>query len=400
MSDQPLAGVTVLDLSRVAAGPFATMMMADMGAAIIKIERPGTGDEVRALGRPLPGGDPTKSDYYVGLNRSKRSVAVDLSQQRGAELVRRLAAAADVVVENFRPGVAQRLGLGFDALQEVSPGLVYTSITGFGPSGPWSNRPANDIMMQSISGLMGVTGEAGGAPVRIGTSLSDYATGLFALAATLAALYARERFPEGQHVEVPMLNASLALLPNLVPSAMAGVRPRRMGRGHPQIMGYASFQCADGGYVTVGAFSETFWRRLCRVLGHIEWLTDPRFATNTSRLNHRDLIDPVLTAEFLTRTRAEWVDVLEAADVPCAPVLELDEALRSDQALHNRVSVTVKDGAYSYDVVNTPFRCGEWDDAAPRPAEDLGASTRAVLSDVLGMPPSEVDAVVRDGIAG
>jgi crotonobetainyl-CoA:carnitine CoA-transferase CaiB-like acyl-CoA transferase len=397
-TDQPLAGINVLDLTRFAAGPFATMLMSDLGAVIIKIERPEGGDEVRALGRPLPGGDPTKSDYYLGLNCSKYSVALDIATPEGAAIVRDLAARSQIVIENFRPGVADRLGIGFEDLRAVSPGLIYTSITGFGTTGPWSKRPANDVVMQSVSGLMGITGEEGGAPVRIGTTLCDYTTGLFALAGTMAALYAKDRFPEGQHIEVPMLNSALALVPNLIPAASHGVRPRRMGRAHPQILGYASLECSDGGYVTVGAFSETFWRRLCLLIDHQDWLEDPRLATNALRLDHRDLIDSELAKTFRTRTREEWVELLEKSDIPNAPVLELDEALLSEQAVHNKVAIEIQDGQYSYSVVRNPIQSTQWRDGTLRPAEDLGQSTNYVLRDILGLSWDEVEDLVERSV--
>jgi crotonobetainyl-CoA:carnitine CoA-transferase CaiB-like acyl-CoA transferase len=379
----PLDGIRVLDLSRIAAGPFATMLMADLGAEVIKVERPGLGDEVRGLGRPLPGLSSDKTDYYLALNKSKSSVAVDLGTPAGLDVIHQLAARCDVVLENFRPGVADRLGIGFDQLRGLRPGLVYTSITGFGSSGPWAQQPANDIMMQSITGLMAATGEVGGAPVRLGSSLCDYSTGVFALSGTLAALFRRDQHPEGQHVELNLFDCSVTMLPNLVPKAGQGQLSQRVGRLHPQIIGYGTYECGDGNYITVGAFSETFWRRLCTVLGRADWAEDPGMASNTARLDHRDEIEPVLAASFRSRTRDEWATLLDEADVPNAPVLDLVEAVASEQAQHNRTTVEIVDGPTSYTVTSTPIRSEQWSARVVTPPEAVGASTRDVLGDLL-----------------
>ncbi len=397
MTTRPLEGMRVLDLTRVASGPFTTMLMADMGAEVIKLERPGTGDEVRAMGRPLPGCDPRESDYYVTLNRSKRSIAIDLSNPSGVEVTCRLAARCDVFIENFRPGVAARLGVGYDTVRALRPHVVYTSISGFGPSGPWADRPANDVMMQSLSGLMGVTGEIGGPPVRLGSSISDFATGLFALSGTLAALLARDRYPEGQHVEVPMLDSSIAILPNFVPMADRGIRIERIGRRHPQILGYASFECSDGKYVTVGAFSEVFWRRLCPVLGHEDWLTDDRFVSNVTRVAHREALDVELERVFRSRTCEEWLDALQRADVPCSPVLEFHEAITTEQARHNDVVWHLPHGDAPVGVARNPIRSPQWPPYAPEPAPGVGADTAEVLTDVLGLSSAEIDDLASTG---
>jgi crotonobetainyl-CoA:carnitine CoA-transferase CaiB-like acyl-CoA transferase len=397
LTGTPLEGIRVLDLSRIASGPLTTMLMADLGADVIKVERPGTGDELRSMGSPLPGCDALDSDYYVALNRSKRSIAVDISMPDGLAVVKMLAARSDVVVENFRPGVADRIGVGFDALRTLRTGLVFASISGFGSSGPWADRPANDVMMQSISGLMGVTGERGGPPVRLGSSISDFASGLYALAGVLAALFARERHPEGQHIEVPMLDSSIAMMPNLVPTASLGKRIPRLGRGHPQIVGYAAFECSDGRYVTVGAFSEAFWRRLCAVIGHEDWLADVGLASNAARIERRAMIDVELERVFRTRSAAEWFELLQRADVPCSPVLELDEAIVSEQAIHNGVLWWLRHGDNDVGVARNPIRSAQWNEYAPVPAPGLGAQSRDVLSGLLGMSDEAIDALLESG---
>jgi crotonobetainyl-CoA:carnitine CoA-transferase CaiB-like acyl-CoA transferase len=387
----------VLDFTRVASGPFATMFMSDFGAEVIKVERLGVGDETRSLGFPVPGHPAGDTDYFMSMNRRKKSLSLDLRKPAARDIARRLATMSDIVIENYRPGVADRLGIGFDELRALRRNLVYTSISGFGPSGPWANKPANDIIMQSLSGLMGVTGEAGGPPVRVGSSICDLATGLFALAGTLAALGIREHHPEGQHVEIPMLDASIAMLGNMITSAWAGVQFPRAGRNHPQIMSYSSVECADGKYVTIGAFSETFWRRLCKLIGHEEWLDDPRFASNATRLNNREYIDGEIQRSFLAKTRDEWVELLDAADIPCAPVLELDEAIRTEQAVSNGIVQRVSNGEADIGVISNPIHSGQWHSQQPTFPPRLGENTREVLADLLAMDTHEIDDLVESG---
>jgi len=400
-SGKPLAGIRVLDFSHAAAAPFATMFLADLGAEVIKIEKPRVGDGSRSMGVPLPGHGPRDSDYYVSLNRSKKGIVLDLASPEGAGLARRLAERCDVVVENFRPGVMERLGLGFDALAARRPGLVYCSISAFGPSGPWSGRPANDIIMQSVTGLMGITGEVGGGPVRIGAPISDFSSGLFALSGVLAALFARDRHPRGQHIEVAMLDASLNMMCNYLPSvATLGAKIERLGRGHAQIVPYQAFVCADGGYVMVGAFTRGFWQNLCRALDREAWITDPRFATNPARLANRALLVGELEQIFATRPRDEWIAILERADVPTSPVHELHEAVASEQVLHNGSLMPLGRPGHETRVARCPIRVAEWgaDEAAPAPS--IGEDTAAVLQAMLGLAPDEIDALARRGVVG
>lgn len=396
---RPLAGLRVLDFSHAAAGPYATMYMADMGADVIKIEKPGRGDGARFMGTPLL--SPTDSDYYVGLNRNKKDLLLDLGKQEGVNLAKRLAAMSDIVVQNFRPGVMDRLGLGFSDLRRVRKGLIYTSISAFGSTGPWSNQPANDIIVQSMSGLMAITGEVGGGPVRIGAAVTDYSSGLFALSGTLAALYVRDQHPEGQHVQVAMLDAAIALMSNYVPSIKAGKRKRipRVGRGHAQIVPYQAFECADGEYVMVGAFTNSFWRRLAIALGHPEWPEDPKYLTNSDRLAHRDELVPKVEAIFKTKPRSVWIDALKNADVPTSPVYELHEAISSEQALHNQIVRKVENSEATTYVVRSPIQVAEWTtDAVDTPAPQMGRDTEEVLKRVLGLDTDTITKLVSDEV--
>ena len=398
---RPLAGVRVLDFTHAAAGPFASMFLGDLGAEVIKIEKPRRGDGSRSMGVPMPMLGPKDSDYYVSLNRNKKGIVLDLSAPEGADLARRLAAQCDVVIENFRPQVMSRLGLAFEDLRKLREGLVYCSISAFGSSGPWSKRPANDIIMQSVSGLMGITGEVGGGPVRIGAPISDYASGLFGLSGVLAALFARARFPEGQHIEVAMLDASLSMMCNYIPSvATLGHKVERLGRGHAQIVPYQAFMAGDGEYVMVGAFTREFWWNLCRALDREEWIKDERFATNPARLANRAILIPELERIFASRPRAEWLEVLDAADVPNSPVLELHDAVHTEQVRHNQSVRSVDHGGHSVQMANCPIRAAQWKDESARPAPRLGADTDDVLQSLLGLKNDEVAALTQRKVIG
>lgn len=395
----PLDGIRVLDFTHAAAGPYATMFLADMGADVIKIEKPGRGDGARYMGEPMLG--PVDSDYYLALNRNKRSLLVDISVPAGRQVIHDLAAECDIVVQNFRPGVVDRRGVGYDDLRQIRSGLIYCSISAFGSSGPWRDRPANDIIMQSVSGMMGITGEVGGGPVRIGAPVSDFATGLFALSGILAALHIRDRHPEGQLVEVAMLDASIALMANYMPSvATLGKQIPRLGRGHAQIVPYQAFMCSDGQYVMVGAFTQGFWRRLCEGLGRPEWITDGRYLTNAARLEHRDELLGLLEEQFLTKTRAQWLEILERADVPNSPVLELADAVRSEQAVHNGVVQRIDEDGKIVDVIKLPVASDRWAPAPPTLPPAMGRHSDEILSKLLGLDQERIDELVSAGAVG
>ncbi|HSV84027.1 MAG TPA: CaiB/BaiF CoA-transferase family protein [Ramlibacter sp.] len=396
---KPLAGLRVLDFTHAAAGPFASMYLGDLGAEIIKIEKPKGGDGARSMGVPMPMLGPKDSDYYVGLNRNKRNVVIDLGHPEGAALARDMVRHCDVVLENFRPRVMDRLGLGFDDLKALRRGLVYASINAFGSTGPWSARPANDIIMQSVSGLMGITGEVDGGPVRIGAPICDFSSGLFMLSGVLAALFARDSHPEGQHVEVAMLDASLNMMCNYIPSvATLGNRIQKMGRGHAQIVPYQAFLCADGEYLMIGAFTRNFWHNLCRVLGHEEWMTEPKYATNPARLANRAELVGKLQAIFSTRPRDEWTGIMTRADVPNSPVYELHDAVASEQVLHNGSLLTVGEGDKAVRTARNPIRVGAWGEDLAEPVHDMGSDTRDVLRNLLGKDDREIEALVAGNV--
>jgi crotonobetainyl-CoA:carnitine CoA-transferase CaiB-like acyl-CoA transferase len=375
------------------------MLLADLGADVVKIEKPGRGDGARYMGAPMRG--PLDSDYYLGLNRTKRSLLLDLSKPEARDLAVRLAGACDIVVQNFRPGVMERLGLGYEDLRTARRGLIYCSISAFGDDGPWRDRPANDIIMQSVSGLMGITGEVGGGPVRIGAPISDYSTGLFALTGILAALHARDDHPGGQHIKVSMLDSSLAMMANYFPSvATLGKTIPRLGRGHAQIVPYQAFECADGEYVMVGAFTNGFWRRLCVAVGRPEWADDERFASNASRLDSRDYLLGELEKIFRERTRSEWTAALDAADVPNSPVLELHDALKNEQVVHNGSVLRIGSGDDVVDNVKCPVGAQEWSPRTAAMPPHMGEHSEQILHELLDLPEEEITALMSAGAVG
>jgi crotonobetainyl-CoA:carnitine CoA-transferase CaiB-like acyl-CoA transferase len=322
-----LAGVRVLDLSRILAGPLCTLMLADLGADVIKIERPGEGDDTRHWGPPFAGDD---AAYFLSLNRNKRSVAVDLGSEAGAEVVRTLAADADVLIENFRPGLMERFGLGLEALRAANPRLVTCSLTAFGDDAPdTASRPGYDIIVQALSGLMSVTGERDGRPVKAGVALLDVITGLDAAIGVMAALRERDLTGHGRHVSVALYDASVAAMVNQAANFLiGGVVPGPMGTEHPNIVPYQLFQASDRPFI-LAAGNDRLFARTCEVVGHPEWAADPRFATNEARVEHRHELLPLLAEAFAQRDAASWLRALEDAGVPCSPIARMDEVFAS-----------------------------------------------------------------------
>ena len=325
-----LAGLTVLDLSRVLSGPFATMTLADLGADVVKIEQPGTGDDTRQWGPPFQGDE---AAYFLSVNRNKRSLAVDLKSADGLALVRDLARRADAVVENFRPGTAARLGLGYDDLAAENPGLVYASISGYGQTGPDSHRAGYDAIAQARSGIMSVTGEADGPPVRVGVSSADLVAGMWAVIGILAALRERDRSGQGQWVDISLLDGSVSWLTYVASGYFAtGTRPPRYGSAHPTIAPYQGFATKDGDLM-LAVGNDAIWRRFASVAGLADLLEDPRFTTNPLRVEHRDELLPLVADAMAARTSVEWVEVLDAAGVPVGPIQTVDEVVTDPQVL-------------------------------------------------------------------
>jgi crotonobetainyl-CoA:carnitine CoA-transferase CaiB-like acyl-CoA transferase len=389
-SQAPLAGVRVADLSRVLAGPYCTMVLADMGADVVKVERPEGGDETRSWGPPFVGGE---AAYYLSVNRGKRSCALDLAQPEGRALALELCAGADVVVENFKVGGADRLGVGYEHVSERNPGVVYCSITGFGSERRPPGRPGYDFVAQAESGLMSITGPEEGPPYKVGVALVDVLTGLHAAAAVLGALHGGA----GARIEVPLLDSGLAGLVNVAQNALVtGREPERHGNAHPNIVPYQDFETSSG-RIAVAAANDGLFRALCSVLGLEELGSDERFATNAGRVEHRRELVPLLAGRFRERTAEDWLAELDAAGVPAGKVRSVPDALAAAAAAGRPATVTVEHPtAGPLDLVASPIWGATRTDITAPPL--LGEHTAEVLGE-LGRSPEEIAELVDRGVA-
>lgn len=378
----PLADLLVVDLTRVLAGPFATMMFADLGARVVKVERAGRGDDSRSYGPFVQG----RSMYFGRVNRGKESVALDLADPADRAVLLALADRADVLVENFRPGVMARLGLDYGVLGERNPRLVYASISGFGQTGPWRERPAYDTVVQAAAGMLEITGPPDGPPTKPGTSIADLSAGLYAFGAVLAALHGRARTGRGSHVDVAMFDATLSLLEGAAQQFLAhGVEPHRIGNAHYSISPFGTFACADRPIVICAAHDGLFGV-LCAVLGRPDLVGRPEFGTNGDRSAHRDALTAELESVLRTAPAAHWLDRLGAAGVPCGPVSGVGEALRSDQATARQMVVQ----AGGLQMPGNPMKIRPYREPAWRPAPELDEHGPAIRAE-LGFPPAPAD---------
>jgi crotonobetainyl-CoA:carnitine CoA-transferase CaiB-like acyl-CoA transferase len=394
----PLSHLRILDLSRVLAGPWASQVLADLGAEVIKVERPGSGDDTRAWGPPWApdqaGRATGESAYFLSANRGKKSVTIDISQADGQALVRALAARSDVVLENFMVGALSRYRLGWDDLRPVNPRLVYCSITGFGQTGPYRDRPGYDVLLQAMGGLMSVTGQPdgspGGGPVKVGVALVDVLTGMYASTAVLAALAHRDRSGQGQHIDLALLDVQVAALANQATAYLCtGTAPARLGNAHPSIVPYQAFAARDGQLV-VAVGNDGQFARLCAVLEQPALAEDPRFATNAARVANREALVPILAAGLARRDVRDWVGALEAAGVPCGPVNDLAAVFDDPQVRHRGLRIDLPHArAGMVPLVRSPIRLSgtpvEHGTAPPL----LGQDTEAVLRDLLEIPDAE-----------
>ncbi|HUI35199.1 MAG TPA: CaiB/BaiF CoA-transferase family protein [Stellaceae bacterium] len=391
----PLQGIKVIDLTRVLAGPFATQSLGDLGAEVLKIEPPGGGDETRRFPPFLDG----EGHYFLGINRNKKSLVVDLQQEAGKEILRKLVAQADILVENYRPGVMDRLGLGYAVLAEINPRLIYCAISGFGLSGPLRDKPSFDIVTQALSGALSINGERGHMPIKLAIPLGDMVGGVFGPMAILAALHERHQTGKGRLIDISLYDGLIGMLGYFAQLAfITGEDPPTMGSSHPNIVPYGSFPASDGSII-IAVLSESFWGKLCEALERPELATDPRFATPTLRRERRDEVDQLISDVTRTRTVAEWEKRLTAADVPHAPVLGVTAALAHPHALAREMVVEAEHATIGkIKVVGRPIKFPGAKQPPVTAPPTLGQHTEQVLHEELGYSEAEIAALKAGGI--
>ena len=392
---QPLSGVRVIDVTQIMAGPFCTMLLGDMGADVIKIEKPDGGDDIRRSGPPFVAGD---SAAFLNIGRNKRSVVIDIKTPEGSNIVRRLARAADIFVQNLRPGRIEGFGLGYDDLRAVNPSIVYATITGYGRTGPYKDKPGFDLMAQGMSGIMGVTGHPGQPPVKVSVPITDLNAGLFTAFGVLAAYVNRLKTGTGQHVDSSLLEAGVAY--TFWESAIyfaTGSPPGPNGSAHQLSAPYQALPTSDG-YLTIGGATQSNWERLCRAVGRAELLSDPRFAANADRMANRAALERTLSETFMTRTTAQWLGVLDRAGVPCGPINDMSQVYADPQVIARDMVVEIDHPtAGAIRNVGIPVKFSETPGTVRRPPPRLGEHTHEVLVE-FGYTADEIAALERGGI--
>ena len=409
MTQAALDGIKVLDLSRVLAGPWCTQILADLGADVVKIERPGVGDDTRTWGPPFVkdanGNDSDQASYFTACNRNKRSVTVDMATPEGQALLRQMAAQADVVVENFKTGGLKQYGLDQETLRRANPRLIYCSVTGFGNDGPYAERAGYDLMIQAMTGMMSITGrpdgEPGGGPLRVGVALTDIFTGVYASTAILAALQVRHRTGEGQHIDMALLDVGMAILANQASAFLnTGKAPARQGNTHPSLAPYQDFPTLDGAMLLAIGNNGQF-ARFCEAAGQPGWASDARFASNTLRVKHRGVLIPMMEELTRTRTTADWVALLEDKAVPCGPINDIAQAFDDAQVKARGLAVTLPrdagDGITAITGVASPLRLSATPPVLRRAPPALGQHTREVLAE-MGIDAARFEALRASGV--
>ncbi len=409
MTQAALDGIKVLDLARVIAGPWCTQILADLGADVVKIERPGVGDDTRTWGPPFVkdanGNDSDQASYFTACNRNKRSVTIDMATPDGQALLRQMAAQADVVVENFKTGGLKQYGLDQETLRRANPRLIYCSVTGFGNDGPYAERAGYDLMIQAMTGMMSITGrpdgEPGGGPLRVGVALTDIFTGVYASTAILAALQVRHRTGEGQHIDMALLDVGMAILANQASAFLnTGKAPARQGNTHPSLAPYQDFPTLDGAMLLAIGNNGQF-ARFCEAAGQPGWASDARFATNTLRVKHRGVLIPMMEELTRTRTTADWVALLEDKAVPCGPINDIAQAFDDAQVKARGLAVTLPrdagDGITAITGVASPLRLSATPPVLRRAPPALGQHTREVLAE-MGIDAARFEALRASGV--
>ena len=391
----PLSGIKVLDLTRVLAGPYATMLLGDLGAEVIKIEQPGTGDESRNFG-PFKNGF---SLYFMSVNRGKRSVTLNLKSERGSAIFKQLLTDTDVVVENFRPGAMKKLGLDYDTLKAAHPSLIYAACSGFGQTGPYAQQGAYDMIIQGMGGIISITGEPDGPPVRVGTSISDITAALFTTIGILSALHHRHQTGKGQCVDVAMLDSLVAVLENAVVRYFAtGEAPKPLGARHPAITPFEAFASADG-HVIIALGNDTLWAKFCEHVNRQNLISDERFRTNADRTENHGELFPILSKVMSQRTTDDWMDALGKIGVPCGPINTMDKVVSHPQVQAREMITRVAHQITGeVEVPGVPIKFSDTPGNVDAPAPSLGEHTTEVLMDVLKMHPAEVERLRQDGV--
>ena len=392
----PLDGIRILDLTRVLAGPYCTMFLGDLGAEVLKVEEPRAGDDTRGWGPPFAGGE---SAYFLSINRNKKSLALDLKSEQGLGLLHRLAEKADVLVENFRPGTMERLGLGENVLRPLNPKLIYASLSGYGADGPMKDSPGYDLMVQAWGGLMSITGMPDGEPTKVGVAIIDIVAGLMLGKSIIAALLARERGGTGQKIETSLLEAEIACLINTGSNyLMGGTVPGRWGNAHPNIVPYQSFKTLDG-HLAIGVASDAIWLRFCRVIGMPELTEDPRFEKNPQRVDHREELLPILTDHICKRDTATWMRLLKEGQIPCAPVQTIDQVFSSPQVRQREMLVEVEHPtAGRVPMAGLPVKLSATAASIRLAPPLLGQHSEEVLQSWLDMDPQSIDSLKSSGV--
>jgi crotonobetainyl-CoA:carnitine CoA-transferase CaiB-like acyl-CoA transferase len=392
----PLSGIRVLDLSRILAGPTCTMLLGDLGAEVIKVERPGTGDDTRTWGPPFAGGE---AAYYLCCNRNKKSITIDLKHPKGVELIKELAKTSDVFVENFTPGLMKRFGLDYETLKEINPRLIYCSITAYGQDGPYRDRPGYDMVLSAVGGLMYITGEQDGDPCKVGVAITDVLTGVHASGAIMASLIWRATSGKGQYIDCSLMDIQASALANIGSNYLvAGKEAQRWGTAHESIAPYQVFKTKDHP-IAIAAANQKLWINFAKALNREEWLDDPRFESNPKRVENRKVLIPLVAERMLEKTCDEWMELLLKASVPCGPVNNMERLFSDPQMIHRNMIAEVEHPTIgTLKLCGIPIKYSDTPGTIRRPPPLVGEHTEEILKDVLGYDSKRIDELRWDGV--